>query len=487
MVGKIVPHIPFDYLVVDIKSQTDAPVENCSFLRIGFNEYQAIGAKELSVISGIKHAEINELISSAAVEKMLVLYNGADFENYCRQSKLKNLYAQTFQLCSALVYPIFLADNGIFTVSFYSRKLEAYHSDHLALLINLQQSLSSLASAISSATRSIENKPAIVTGFNDIVGNSNSLLSVLDLVTQVAPLDTSVLILGESGTGKERIADSLHNHSARKQKPLVKINCATLPHSLIESELFGHEKGAFTGAAERQMGKFELASGGTIFLDEIGELPLDQQVKLLRVLQEKEITRVGGKQAIKVDVRVIAATNRNLEKEVAEGRFRLDLYYRLNVFPIQLPALRERKDDIRQLAYHFARLFCKKNNRVFPGLSVQMLTELEVYHWPGNIRELENIIEQSMILNDGKKEVTLRRPLQPAGALQQQAINTINSLDDVKNLQQQNEKEYISAILKKAGGRIRGKGGAAELLNQKPTTLESRMARLGIKKGDFLI
>jgi transcriptional regulator with GAF, ATPase, and Fis domain len=271
----------------------------------------------------------------------------------------------------------------------------------------------------------------------------------------------------------------------------VKINCAALNLSLIESELFGHEKGAFTGAIDRKIGKFERASGGTVFLDEIGELPLEQQVKLLRVLQEREVERLGGSHPIKIDVRVIAATNRNLEKEVAEGRFRLDLYYRLNVFPILLPALRERKDDIRLLATHFATRFAHKMNKAFHGLSLQMQADLDAYHWPGNIRELENIIEQAIILNDGTTVVNLKTPLlrmpSPSDHLAglPVAIPSGNSLQAIKSQQRESEKEYILGILRQTKGRIRGAGGAAELLSQKPTTLESRIVKLGIRKDEY--
>ena len=269
------------------------------------------------------------------------------------------------------------------------------------------------------------------------------------------------------------------------------MNCAALPATLIESELFGHEKGSFTGALDKRIGKFESAEGGSIFLDEIGEMPLEMQVKLLRVLQEKEIERIGGRQPIKVNVRIIAATNRNLEKEVAEGRFRLDLYYRLNVFPITLPSLRDRKEDLPQLADYFASRCFLRFNKLFHGISPQMMEQMAAYDWPGNIRELENIIEQSVILNDGRSELTLKRPLSGSTFLNtgpgkiENFSPSINSLDDMKHIQKQTEVDYLSSILQKTRGRIRGKGGAAELLNQKPTTLESRLAKLGIKKEDF--
>jgi transcriptional regulator with PAS, ATPase and Fis domain len=358
----------------------------------------------------------------------------------------------------------------------------------------LHRPLTAIANSISTTLNEPDaNKYSIVVKetqtnkqFEGIIGNSSSLLNILNLVSQVAPLDTSVLILGESGTGKEKIAECIHNLSPRKNKPLIKINCAAFPPGLIESELFGHEKGAFTGATEKRTGRFEQADGGTIFLDEIGDMHADLQVKLLRVLQEKEIERIGGTQTIKVNVRVIAATNRNLESEMAEGRFRLDLYYRLNVFPITLPPLRNRIEDIAQLAATIAGRFSKKFNKSFQGISEQMLAQLETYHWPGNIRELENIIEQSVILNDSRSKLHLRQPLVAPGTKSTTtAPNSVKTIEDIKRVQRDTEIAYISQILAKTHGRIRGKNGAAELLNEKPTTLESRLAKLGIKKEDF--
>lgn len=505
MVMSFQAHIPFDYVAVGIKNNNAISIYSNSFLRIGFDEYQALGTHEFSVVSSIQQTELERLMTDFQTEKLAEVNNGKDFEVSCSHNALKKILAKTFQLKSELVFPLFLVNGDIFTFSFFSRKTNAYTSEHIPLLICTQQSISAIVDKIpvneKSALIGTEfspdstkqgKTPASYSCFKDVIGSSSTLISVMDLVVQVAPFSTSILILGESGTGKERIAECIHDHSPRKSKPFIKVNCAALPSALIESELFGHEKGSFTGAIDKKIGKFELASDGTIFLDEIGELPLDQQVKLLRVLQEKEIDRIGGKQPVKVDVRIIAATNRNLEKEVAEHRFRLDLYYRLNVFPIQLPALRERKEDIKQLAYHFATKFCNKVNKPFPGISSQMIEELEVHDWPGNIRELENIIEQSIILNDGKTEIVLKRILQRSTS-KDYAYNTIlddtttkvRTLNDIKKTLQENEREYICSILKKTSGRIRGKGGAAELLNQKPTTLESRITKLGIRKEDY--
>jgi transcriptional regulator with PAS, ATPase and Fis domain len=337
-----------------------------------------------------------------------------------------------------------------------------------------------LAEKINTSVKPFENKKQETTSedienFGGIIGNSHLMLNVFDHISQVAPFDTSVLILGESGTGKERIADCVHHLSPRKGKPFVKVNCAALPASLIESELFGHEKGSFTGAMDKRIGKFEKAHGGTIFLDEIGEMPVDMQVKLLRVLQEKEIEPIGGKSPLKIDVRIIAATNRNLEKEVAEGRFRLDLYYRLNVFPITLPALRERKEDIEDLVSHFISMFSKKSGKKVSGMSNLVMRKLHTYSWPGNIRELENIIERSVLL--AKNETIMDIDL-PVLLIKDDILSDDGQVKTIH----ENERVHILAILKQTNGKIWGTGGAAELLNIPPTTLSSKMKKLGIKK-----
>jgi transcriptional regulator with GAF, ATPase, and Fis domain len=304
------------------------------------------------------------------------------------------------------------------------------------------------------------------------------LLNVFDEVMQVAPMDTSVLIQGESGTGKESIADAIRELSPRKNKPFIKINCATLPSTLIESELFGHEKGSFTGALEKRTGKFEQADGGTIFLDEVGEMSPDMQVKLLRVLQEQEIERIGGKAPIKINVRVVAATNRNLEKEVAEGRFRLDLYYRLNVFPITLPPLRARKEDIPLLTEHFINHYNKKTGKKITGTSDKVRQLLFNYTWPGNIRELQHLIERSVLMarKNVIEEIAIPEVFR-APVIDNPTTGQTKSIFE-------NEKEYILSVLKKSKGKIWGAGGAAELLKIPPTTLASKMKKLGIKK-DF--
>ncbi|MBE9461675.1 sigma-54-dependent transcriptional regulator [Dyadobacter subterraneus] len=309
-----------------------------------------------------------------------------------------------------------------------------------------------------------------------IVGKSIKLQHTLDMIRIVAPTDTSVLIVGESGTGKERVVDCIHSLSSRKSKPLVKINCAALPASLIDSELFGHEKGAFTGAYERRIGKFEQASGGTIFLDEIGEMTPDLQIKLLRVLQEKEIDRIGGKTSIKINARVVAATNKNLETEVEKGRFRMDLFYRLNVFPITVPALRERKDDIPLLVRFYLNHFNKELGRNVKSFSEKAMADLMQYNWPGNVRELEHFIQRSVLLAQEETVKSVELP-------KNQSLDTAHkTADDRIRTMEENDIDHITKALKVAKGKLAGPGGAAELLNLPYSTLVSKIRKLGIKK-----
>jgi transcriptional regulator with GAF, ATPase, and Fis domain len=315
------------------------------------------------------------------------------------------------------------------------------------------------------------------TGLNGIIGKSPGMLKVFSLVKEVGHLDTSVLILGESGTGKEGIATNIHRLSPRRNKPFVKLNCAALPPNLVESELFGHERGAFTGAFDRRIGKFEQADGGTLFLDEIGEMPPSLQVKLLRVLQEREIERLGGKETIKVNVRIVAATNSNLEKGIAEGRFRLDLYYRLNVFPVVLPPLRHRKEDIPLLVDHFIKMYATKTNRKTETISSEALARLMEYSWPGNVRELQNVMERSVLMtNDAVlRDVLFMSSSAPAKESHTEEISRVKTIAEM-------EKDHILAVLRKCKGRISGSGGAAELLRLPASTLKSKMKKLGIEK-----
>ena len=311
-------------------------------------------------------------------------------------------------------------------------------------------------------------------GQSAIVGESQGIKEVLNNIRTVAPSELSVLILGENGTGKELVAESIHRMSARKDKPLVTVNCAVLPADLIESELFGHEKGAFTGAYEKRIGKFEQAEGGSLFLDEIGELPPNLQAKFLRVLQSREIEPIGGRNR-KVNVRIIAATNRNLEDEVAAGRFRIDLFYRLNVFCVKLPALRQRKEDIPLLAAHFLAQHCRLQRKQIVGFADPVLQSMINHHWPGNIRELENFVARSVLITTGPVIATSDLPApsvdDPSPTAQSQ----------VKSMAQQ-EKDHILSVLNRSSWKLHGKGGAAELLKINASTLRSRMKKLGIDK-----
>ena len=318
--------------------------------------------------------------------------------------------------------------------------------------------------------------------FEEIIGSSAPLAAVLRRVSQVAPTDATVLIQGETGTGKELIARAIHNLSPRKDRVLVRVNCAALPATLIESELFGHEKGSFTGATERRIGKFELADGGTIFLDEVGELPLELQAKMLRVLQERELERIGGRQVIPVDVRVIAATNRDLEREVAEGRFRGDLFFRINAFPLSLPPLRERREDIPVLAIHFAEKFAREFGKPFRSIREVDMADLAGRPWRGNIRELSHCVEQAVILSEGavldfSGVLPTRIPDMASPEGTQQA--TMKEFEEeVSNM----ERRLILDTLERCGGRVSGDGGAAELLEINAKTLYSRIDKLGIRK-----
>jgi len=309
--------------------------------------------------------------------------------------------------------------------------------------------------------------------FGQIVGESPGLLAALRRVEQVGPTDATVLILGETGTGKELVARALHHLSPRRDHPMVKVNCAAISAGLVESELFGHEKGAFTGALQQRIGRFELANGGTIFLDEVGDLPPDTQVKLLRVLQEREFERVGSNRPIRTDVRVIAATNRDLAAEVLEGRFRMDLYYRLNVFPLKLPPLRERPSDIPLIANHIVRKAARRLGKPLDGVSAQALNHLVRYSWPGNVRELENVLERAAILAPGPL-VEIDDSLAPEGPAHRQRA-AVQTLEEV-------ERAHILSVLERTQWSVSGERGAAAVLGLNPSTLRSRMAKLEIRR-----
>jgi transcriptional regulator with GAF, ATPase, and Fis domain len=315
-------------------------------------------------------------------------------------------------------------------------------------------------------------------GFDEIIGASPAILRTLRMVEMVASTDTPVLILGETGTGKELIARAIHQRSSRRDRPLVKVNCATLPSNLIESELFGYERGAFTGATQRKLGRFDLANGSTLFLDEFGELPVELQTKLLRVLQEGEFDRLGGTETIQVDVRLIVATNQDLAEAVRAGTFRSDLYYRVNTFPINLPPLREREGDIELLALHFMDVYAGKMGRNYRGIASRMMQQLKRYDWPGNVRELEGVVQRAVIASHGEV-LELPEPLvadEPLAATR----NPPRVASDLKAV----EREHIVDVLEASAWKISGPRGAAAKLGLPPSTLRSRMKKLEIVKPD---
>jgi transcriptional regulator with GAF, ATPase, and Fis domain len=315
----------------------------------------------------------------------------------------------------------------------------------------------------------LQSEVKAVSGDDRIIGESAAIRRVLKQVEQVAGTNSSVLLIGETGTGKERIASAIHERSPRKARPMVRINCSAIPQTLIESELFGHEKGAYTGASSRQMGRFQLAHGSTLFLDEVGELPLEVQIKLLRVLQEKQIERLGSPTTIAIDVRIIAATNRDLEKAVRDKTFRDDLYYRLNVFPIKIPPLRDRPEDIPLLIQLFVSEFAKLFGKHIESIDKRSFDSLQRYTWPGNVREVRNIVERAMILATGSRLYIETPSVAPNGP-----VPSLFLMDA--------ERDHLVSVLNMTGWRIRGKGGAAETLGLKPTTLESMIVRLGITR-----
>lgn len=343
--------------------------------------------------------------------------------------------------------------------------------------LELQKSYSEiqkLKKMLEEENRYLKEEIKYVHDFEEIIGQSKALNKVLKQADMVADTNSTVLIRGETGTGKELVARAIHNHSQRSERALVKVNCAAIPSGLIESELFGHEKGAFTGALTKKAGKFELADGGTIFLDELGDLPLDAQAKLLRVLQEKEFERVGGTETRKVDVRVIAATNRDLETAVEEGKFRADLYYRLNVYPIVIPSLRDRKEDIALLAMYFMQKYANSFGKNVESIRSKDIEMLKNYTWPGNIRELNNVIERAVIISSGK-DLKMDNNIIELLSKKPQIDDLTLSLEDV-------EREHMKKVLARTKWQIHGENGAAKLLGMNPSTLRSRLAKLGIKK-----
>ena len=442
-------------------------------------------------------------ISAQVLERQQAVVRG-DLEKEQQSPGDRRLIAEGIQ--SYCVVPLVARGNSIGTFTVWSETKNRYsHADaellqevanQVALAIANMKSyeeIAALKARLEKENVYLQEEIRNEHNFEEILGNSPALLELLRRVNQVAPTDSTVLIHGETGTGKELIARAIHNRSARKDRPLVKVNCSAISAGLVESELFGHVKGAFTGAFERHIGRFELANGGTLFLDEVGELPLETQVKLLRVLQEREFEPVGSNRSVHVDVRIIAATNRNLEESISAGKFRSDLYYRLNVIPLEVPPLRERRSDIPQLAMFFLSRCARNLGKKMEGISATTTESLIRYSWPGNVRELQNVIERGLILSHGSI-LELENDLMNVSASvahrdkAQEDVTTqttgpsaeLKTLEDV-------ERAHISTVLQQTRGVIEGANGAAKTLGMHPNTLRHRMEKLGIKRSTHRI
>jgi DNA-binding NtrC family response regulator len=379
---------------------------------------------------------------------------------------LSGLELQNELIKSGLQVPIiFLTGHGDIQMSV--RALKAGAADFLTKPFDDEDLLKAIRQCISSDVGD-EIQPAENMG--NMVGSSQGLRTVLKAIKLVAPTDATVLVRGETGTGKELVARAIHDQSTRSRRPFVMVNCAAIPATLLESELFGHEKGAFTGAIAQKIGRFEMAHQGTLFLDEIGEIPLELQPKLLRVLQEQEFERLGGNRTIRVDVRIVAATNRDLEQMVEQGKFRSDLYYRLNVFPVTIPPLRERREDIPMLVRFFTQKYTRKLNRAIDEIPSNALDELTMYDWPGNIRELQNLVERAVILSAGP-------------VLQVTVPNSVPVRDARPARKDEVERDRILEALRLCGWRVGGATGAAVRLGLRRTTLQSRIKKLNIERA----
>lgn len=403
------------------------------------------------------------------------LKSGNDYAKLWKTTGLKNAYALPLRVGNKNIGTIWLLANRLSPLL-----LRGICAQIAVAIANIQANEKLLAYKKQLEVENDYLKEQIQTiyNFSEIIGSGEEMQKVYRLISLVAESNSTVLVLGETGTGKELIARAIHNASPRRDKLMVKVNCAALPANLIESELFGHERGAFTGAIDRRIGKFELGNNSTLFLDEIGELPLEAQSKLLRVIQERELERLGGKHTIKIDIRLIAATNRNLEDEVKAGRFRADLYFRLNVFPIHLPPLRERSEDIEALTHFFVKKYSRNTGRSIRKVAPRVIQQLRSYTWPGNVRELEHLIERSILLSTDGTLDDIYIPRQTDTEKQEPAFLLNRTLEQM-------ERGYIIETLKRCAGKISGAGSAAEVLQVPGNTLHSKMKKLGISKSDY--
>ena len=437
------------------------------------------------LISPVQVTSGNTPAGRSMQEQTPVIYSKEQLQSF-ETEIAKNLVAEGLQslCCVPLMRP--KGPLGVFVLG--STRRDAFHQDDLGLIGQVAAQLAvaienhraaseieQLKRRLGEERKYLEGEAKIEGHFADIVGDSVPLKQVLDQVATVAPSGATVMILGETGTGKELIARAIHRLSRRKEKAFVKLNCAAIPTGLLESELFGHEKGAFTGAVNRKIGRMELADGGTLFLDEIGEIPLELQPKLLRVLQDQEFERLGSNHTLKVNVRLLAATNRDLSESIANRQFRSDLFYRLNVFPIHVPALRERREDIPLLVRHFVRKFAQRMDRSIETVPKETMKALTEWNWPGNVRELENLMERSVILSEGS---ALRVPLLEMRSESKRHTELDHTLDGA-------ERQHIIRVLRETRGIISGPDGAARRLGLKRTTLQSKMERLKITHQDY--
>ena len=476
--------VPCDYFGLRIQRRAAATESFAEFAKAADHTFHSLGEERWEGVDNREamQAETFGLFSEPAI------HIGPDFLALTTEYRMLRHAAERHGTRSMLGVPLWVEHDQKAVLVLASRKPDNFTAADLELMKSLVpqitlamqnlfafEQIEALRAQLEQEKTYLIDEINTTAKFEDFVGTSAVMQQVQNRIRQVAPTDTTVLIQGKTGTGKELVARALHNLSPRKSRALVKINCAALPAQLIESELFGHEKGAFTGAFDRRVGKFELADGGTIFLDEVGELPLELQAKLLRVLQEKEFERIGGRRVIKTDARVVAASNRVLEDEVAAGRFRADLYYRLDVFPIRLPALRERPDDIEPLMRHFLERFTKQMGKPVRGLRERDLRALRQYSWPGNVRELEHVLEQAVIVSEGPFLEFAGFSATRAPAATPDVSGSLKTLKDL-------ERDHILAALRRTGGRVSGPTGAALLLDINPKTLEARMKKLGIQR-----
>ncbi len=490
VVQALQPAIPFHMLTFRFASDPNHSL-NRTFERIGANEYRVLTADTFLKMIVANPATLQNEQAYFKSTKPIV-WNAESFEALANENSFMGLIKRTFDIKSMLIYSFEMNEEQTLWIDLYSRGENGLLTDHLSLIEKIApsfqlalekqlayQEIEALNSRLQEEKDYLVEEVRTEHNYQNIIGNSPVMLRLFQQIEQIAPHESTVLLQGETGTGKELIARAIHSQSGRTEQLLVKVNCAALPENLIESELFGHEKGAFTGAMKQRIGKFELANKGTIFLDEIGELPLGLQAKLLRVLQEKEFERLGSNQTLKTDCRVIAATNRDLQTEVQAGNFREDLYYRLSVFPLVIPALRERKDDIALLANFFAQRFCKKMGKSFQGFAPDVLSQLLSYSFPGNVRELENLMEQSAILQQVDL-IQLARPLMATPLPPSPPIVSSVIPSSAAPSAEAVEREKILVALRQTKGRVAGENGAAKLLGLKATTLDYRIKRLGL-------